>query len=714
MNTYNDNLRSTVLSTLSDQELELSNLKAGLITSEVTLYYDQGAAARAEYKLARTNEKYDTTKKIFDTAVVDGNISANVKTDADTFKDSNALAVTNTAVAAANLQASANAILRLARTVGGIFSITDAADFGQEIYTQSKRAAELMAITAYDAERASEMGMNASANIAEVASATVAAEAKTTDDMMIALEAAITTDFNAASAEVDTRSKELATAIDQEKLAEGVVEINSEQYYAAQEAYANSNDNLNLNLEVDVSDGQGAKTYTVSFNGYKSPFGSGDGDDIKIYNPPVIHGPVTTSVYPVDTYYIMLVKNRLKTTFSIAEAEAVIAEKDRRVAVECKSGICGDTITVPIAQGQIFDSEGQKMLLGQNYVVFVLAVFNTGYKKIINNFDDFLSAPSAVFTLKNKLKSPETKTIQVTPSGDVIIEKGEIKLKEKTADGEIDITADGTIEVDYIPNSKVQTLKFNVKGNSAYAVEYRCMFLQASSLSFAGLLTEAGMRNWDIETSARNLIKVQFGTAIKEHKTKRAAILNDLTKLNDQISEKERKAQELQEEISRFTGELTPEQKEQLKKLQEKLAKVQTEIEALKAKAAAHAPELEAIAGEIIKLTGQRNEALKKPFRLANSVPGLLFNLRLAELIPQSIYRIADPVSPASPPTEEQSFKLELNGTMTDNFGNPLRKGNKYVPVVLSAAKGDESLKDQFENALSDFKNTAAFYYLGA
>jgi hypothetical protein len=714
MNTYNDNLRSTVLSTLSAQELELSNLKAGLITSEVTLYYDQGAAARAEYKLARTNEKYDTTKGIFDTAVVDGNISANVKTDADTFKDSNALAVTNTAVAAANLQASANAILRLARTVGGIFSITDAADFGQEIYTQSKRAAELMAVTAYDAERASEMGMNASASIAEVASATVAAEAKTTDDMMIALEAAITTDFNAASAEVDTRSKELATAIDQEKLAEGVVEINSEQYFAAQAAYANSNDNLNLNLQVAVSDDAGVKSYKVSFNGYKSPFDKNDTGDSGVDNPPITHGPVMASGYPVDTYYIMLVKNRLKTTFSIAEAEAVIAEKDRRVAVECKSGACGDPITQIITQDKILDSEGKPMLLGQNYVVFVLAVFNTGYKKMINNFDDFLSAPSAVFVLKNKLKKPGTNTIKVTPSGNVIIEKGEIKLKEKVDGGEVDITLDGEIEVDYIPNSKVQTLTFNVEGNSGYAVEYRCMFLQASSLSFAGLLSEAGTRNWDTETTARNLVRAEFGARINEHKTKRTTILTDLAKLNDQIHEKERKARDLQEEISRFTGELTPEQKEQLKKLQEKLAKVQTETEALKVKAAAHAPELETIAVEISKLTGQRNEALKKPIRLANSVPGLLFNLRLAELIPQSIYRVADPASPTSPPTDDQNFKLELNGTMTDNFGNPLRKGNKYVPVILSAAKGDESLKDQFENALSDFKNTTAFYYLGA
>lgn len=711
MNTYNDNLRSTVLNTLSDQELELTNLNAAFVTSEVTLYYAQGAAARADYKLKRANEEYDSTKEIFDTIVVDSSISANVKTDANTFRDANALAVTNMAVAAANVQASANAILRLARTTAGIYSITRAADFGQDICAQSKLANSLMTTTAYNAELASEKAMNASAAIAEVASATVATDAKTTDDQITALEKSITDNFTNAAAEVDARSNELATAIDQEKLAEGTVEISDEQYFAAKGAYTNSNNNLNLGLQAQPQDESAGKSILVTFNAYTSPFP----DVNKKTDYPVTHGPVIATGYPVETYYIMVAKNRVKSTFSLAEAEAVIGMDNRSVSI---GGSLRDQIAVPIPINQLLDTDGDKIKLGADYVVFVLAVFRIDYKKIINNFDDFLSAPSEKFFLANYLVNPAHDVIKVSPSGNVLVASKDIKFKEPVTGGEVDVDIEGEVSIEYKPYSKKQKLNFSVNQKPEFQVEYRCMFLPANTLPRADMMSTSGIRDWVTENNAHDKIREKFSVKLNELNTKIAAIMKEIEKLNDTIHDKKRKAEELAIEISKFPKKLTPEEKEKKAKLEEKLSNLEAEISGLREKAVEQKGKHELLSSEMITVRATQDAELRKPIRLVNADPGLLFNLKIAELVPESIYELAKEI--ACPPELTQikdntkCYELALDTTMTDNFGNPLRKDDYYVPVILAVATGEPSYTSQFINALSDFTNTTQFRYLGA
>ncbi|MCX6318959.1 MAG: hypothetical protein NTW29_16900 [Bacteroidetes bacterium] len=707
MNTYNDNLRSTVLTTLSTQELDLSNLRAAAITSEVTLYFAQGAAARAEYQLKRSNEEYDTIKQIFDTTGVDTNVSAMVKTDADSFKATNALAVNNMAVAAANVQASANAILRLARTTAGIYSITSAADFGQDINIQSRYANQLMTKTAYHAERTSEMAMNASAAVAEVASATVAADAKSTDDMLAALDKVITGNFNDISSEVDSRSNDLVTAIDQEKADEATAEISDEQYYAAKGAYHSSNNNLNLDLTAKPFDSDGTLKYEVRFKTYRSPFPQPnnmkeDGYDLSTEWPVIANG------YPVKSYYIMVAKNRAKSTFSLAEAEQVIDKGNASIRIDCEIEECGEDVFRTIDQSEIKDTDGDDVKAGTEYVVFVLAEFRTDYKKLINNFDDFLSAPSEKFDLAYELLSPAANSIMVTPAANIDFDIKDFQYTKKTKDGDFEFDIED-LRIEYTPKQKEQTLTFEVSQKADYAVQYRCMFLPAKSLLYADLLTMEGIRNWDNERKAQGVITAEFEKLLAELRSDIDSLIRELEKLNGQLVDKERKARDLTLEISRFPKKPSAEEKEQKAKLEEKLANLEKEVGALRQKLSEQRGKHETKNAQLLSTYAKRDAALNKPIRRINSDPGVLFNLNIAELVPQSIYEVAQPGNNSA-----NSFQLKLTSTMTDNFGNPLHKDDFYIPVILTVATGEPSYTSQFINALSDFTCTANFRYLGA
>jgi len=50
-----------------------------------------------------------------------------------------------------------------------------------------------------------------------------------------------------------------------------------------------------------------------------------------------------------------------------------------------------------------------------------------------------------------------------------------------------------------------------------------------------------------------------------------------------------------------------------------------------------------------------------------------------------------------------------IGSNTTDNFGNTLKPGYSYLPVILSASKALEENLSQFINALSDMAHTTIF-----
>ena len=112
-------------------------------------------------------------------------------------------------------------------------------------------------------------------------------------------------------------------------------------------------------------------------------------------------------------------------------------------------------------------------------------------------------------------------------------------------------------------------------------------------------------------------------------------------------------------------------------------------------------------------------------FKLENNECGFFFNLLIAEQVSAANYFPIDS-SIVSEDNEEASdtddkkkkrkkhhhskkYEFEITPEMTDNFGNRLVEDQSYIPVVLSYYNGEEIVKKQYSNALSDYEKTGSF-----
>ena len=662
MNSYNENLQSSVLASLMSLQLAQKSMKSKLDASIFSLYYAEGATINAKEKLGSAVTKYQAQQKIKAHAVTNNNISINLLNSANQEKKYTAKSVTNTAVSASNVQIASNAVVRLASDMGSIYSILKAADFDSEIYLQGEGAYHLMSETAYDAEKVSQSAMEASTLTAEVSSSTVADEAKSTNSSIANLFDIASSDFDAISAMVAADNAALADASAAEKKAEGILEFINVEYYATKAAYILNNGELNLNLSVPKSK-RTEDSYMVTFDYYKSPFTNKElNPHQNSKNKPAPLPPIDPG-YPVKKYYIMLVKDSKKLVFTISNAEGLLLNKNQYVEVPAFSSppasapaAAANTPqtsakTAPKKEAKrdaettifitdLLDSDGDPMELGQNYVVFVLAVLMQDYKKAINNFDDYMSAPSATFKLTHKLSGP----------------------------GAADISVTG------------QKLEFKLASKSAYPVEYRCMFLPDNGGLVKGILSENGLRTVEQEVEKLETIANEYDPLI--------------AKLQSEIDT-------IQSELEEFTGTGAPnDQAKQASGADDSNNKAKL-MAGLKA--------------AIDKLKSTKKE-LKKAMNSINPAqdtqPGFFFNLKLAEQVSAANYSIAKPSEKKEgDKAPELTGSVTINESTTDNFGDMLIEGKSYIPVVLTASTASEEDLDQFTNYLSPYDATTPFKY---
>lgn len=654
MNSYNENLHSTVVTTLAAQELEQKTMKASLDASMFTLYYAGGARMTAAEKLRSDQVVYSQQQRLKDQAVINNNIAVNLLAAANEEKSYVAQSVTNTSVAAANIQIASNAILKLAGNAGSIYSMVSAADFDSDIYLQSKEAYRLMKKTAFDAERVSQMAMEASALTAGVSSGIVADEAQATATAISTLYKAINTGFDVISSAVAADNAQLSATSESEKVAEGTVESLNVEYFAARNAYQLNNKELNIDLRVP----EGLLTndsYTVSFNFYKSAFAEELTEESGVLTE--LKG------YPVSNYYIMLVKENQRSTFTISNAESIISSKDsgQYVKIEGKHKPDETGISKKIYISGMNDSDNDKMVLGEKYVVFVLAELMTEYKKNINDFSDYLSAPSTTFALTNKLSSPAAK----------------------------DISVDGL------------TLTFTLQEYSFYKVDYRCMFLPVTNGLVKGLLSEQGLRTIEGEVERLERIAEKYNPKIAELEVGIASLQSDY----------DAKASQLKEIRNE---EKTAPPKEKLK-LEEEAREIEAEMISILSEISEKNAELKVYLEE-------KEKAISKIDPSVEARPGFFFNLKIAEQVDPGNYKLAtmkeDEKDKGKDKDKNKHAKKSYTGTLviddtvTDNFGNPLMEGISYIPVILSAANPARQDVNQFTNSLSAYAETKDFTYL--
>ncbi|WP_316632406.1 hypothetical protein [uncultured Flavobacterium sp.] len=434
MNTYNENLHSSVLSSLESQEMTKKQLSTQLNASMFTLYYAEGAEIVAKEKLEATTNMYKEKQLINDVVVKNKNMADNLLLSANQQKTYTTQSVTNMAVCASNIQIASNSIVRLASDIGSIYSIINAADYGTQIYQQAFEAYNLINKTAYNAEETSQFAMEATASIAEVATATVADEAKITNTSVNNLLQVTTTDLASITAVLtadnDTKSKaSIAT-----RAAEGAIKCSEVEYDASKKAYVFNNEQFNQNLHVEVTepfDTSPTGTFTVKFDAYKSPFSPEDRD---------VKTPNIGLKKPVQSYNIILVKDSKKSFFSVSSAEDLLNNPTqcKTIPVLQDSNSSNVQYSVPIVYKQFMDSDNDPLELGQNYVAFLLIIFTEPYKKEINTFDEYLSAPSETFTLTQTLNQATGITVSRKTDSKDIHQLSFNVVKDDVKSGDVD------------------------------------------------------------------------------------------------------------------------------------------------------------------------------------------------------------------------------------------------------------------------------------
>lgn len=648
MSSYNENLHSTVVASLNDQELEVQHIEAQKEASMFTLYYAQGARITASEQLGIATKKYEKQEKIMHANIVDNNISTNVLASAEVENTTVTQSVTNSAVSAANIEVATNAIIKLASDTGSIYSIVNAADYGSQIFEEAKYAKCLMDETAYLAEKTSQHAMEASAFSAEISSSSLEEKAAGTDASIKSLLEIVTNEFNDISEVVDKDNQVLSEAHVVEKKAEGELEDISGEAIATVDAYELNNEELNLDLKV--FDETNTK-YNVSFNNYKPafyPFQCTDTDQ-------PINLELSWDPYPVKEYYIMLVKDSRKATFTVNTAQSSYKKNKRSVQVALP------IITEPIPENVIFDvevsitelydSDGDELKLGEEYVVFVYAILEDEYKKLINSFDDYITAPSGTFKL----------TSQLEKALDLSITSG-VTPEEFT----FDVRQESFINIEDI--------------------EYRCMFLPSDAELTLGLLTQSGLN--DLEKYAKYLEKMA-GDYDKEYAKKQSelTLLKVQMKAHNQYLAKNHVGGDAEvSDQSRLDEQYRAD-------LNAKIEKHQGDLKSLDAKKSAYGS---GIFPAVIDATGR-----------------FLFNLGIAEQVPAGSYVVAENIE-YNVTNEDDAYitgkaTVKILPDVTDNFGNRLIEEQSYIPVVLSIYVGEN--RKEYTNALTDYKDGSPFVY---
>jgi len=729
MSSYNENLRSNVIASLQAQELELQKVKAKKNASMFTLYYAEAATLKASEELESTTDVFQKKMNVKTQAVDNSNISNNLLDSAGQASLYVKQSISNASVCAANVQLAANAIVRLASDLGSIYGIVNAADAKSDMYVLADESRKLINKTAYDAGLASQLAMELSILTSEVTASTVQDKAKANNDLMNSVLKIISDEFTAVSQLALAEDATLSSSSAAEKQAEGDYLDVTVDYKAAKAAYEATNQGLNLDLKVS---GKTSTGFTVSFQPIRMPFQHLQSAAQTAINP----------YYPVKNYYVIVVKDAKKSTFSISKAEELLIATLAATATRPAAGNTTTTslpseinqkisilpipmplpVTDPSSTGDIQpivsplisqainfqemmigdtgpftlqDSDGDPVKLGVKYVVFVLALYTDDYKKKLNCFDDFLSAPSPSFTLKNSLAAVDGTSITIGP------------------------VQPANAVYDYL-------LNFTVKENPDYSdkVSYRCIFLPPND-PFAGyMLNKESTLALDQEVQLLEVIADQYDPKIAEKEATVVGLQNYITMLNSKLQSLN--AENQQQQVNPPEGQIAGQ-------------KIDTEIDILTAQLNAQNIIL---SDEQQQLDSLKKERSEKVSQIKDGIQSgrveFLFNLKIAEQVLAGNYIVAtknQSVTDADASSASGSKKAKSNTTatgpadntdgefpvvkwdiqvksdVTDNFGNPLTPGTTYVPVVLSYCTATEENQPMFSNSWSGYAQSPNFLY---
>jgi hypothetical protein len=307
------------------------------------------------------------------------------------------------------------------------------------------------------------------------------------------------------------------------------------------------------------------------------------------------------------------------------------------------------------------DTDNEMIVLGEKYVIFLLTIFTEDFKKGINTYDDYLSAPSETFSLKKTLEAIKDVTI--------------IQAPEKADNHDSGL-----------PTLSPQAIKFTVNKNDDHKItEYRCMFLPYPDNFFTNKELE------DLE----EVIEISI------IKKEMQSLKNDINQYTEDLIS-------LKIKISNLNDELTKprDPKVDPEKTKAENAIIKSTIANYNLVDADVNSRLTIATNKLAQLNMALEKALSNiPIPIKNK-KAFFFNLKLAENVPFGNYSIAEPIS-----KDSLTYEVKIDFSTSDNFGNALIDDKPYIPVILSYYNGAETNKNQYNNSLSDWENEESFLF---
>lgn len=763
MNSYNDNLHNSVVSSLTEQEIALQSITAQYNASEDTLYYTQSNRVTTFERLQLASQKLKFYQEAREKTVENNNLSINVQDAADKSKSYLDKTVSNTSSAAANVQIASNAILKLAGDVGSIFSIVNAANFGDEIYHLSSRCKERMSETAFNAEAVSDTSMEATASVSQVP---ITALKQRTDEVNAAiqeLQGVVNAEYDKSNEKVKSESAKLEIATNAEKKAEGNLLVRQREFNSTRIAYNITNRELNLDLDVSGIDSavdveKQHADVVVTFQDYKSPFPD---PSKKIAKDPAEY--VADPYYPIDEYYLFVVKYQKQSLFALSNAEETVNQypldvdgvksHDVRYSLIERADITSHSISENLSmllQGDPtetfkpsehnpnylqLDTDGDPIILGQQYVIFVMGEFDKKYKKAINNFDDYLTGASENFKLEVQMPYPS-----------------DIKQKVDSGDSasDNDAAAQGNEPILFNADDKVILDELKHLGVTDQEVlknpvQYRCMFLPVITKNIENevlsnsMLTNLELLAMGIGSTEKDSNSRVYNTGALSDKLSRIAdlesalvseeedlkkkIKEEIQEINDLIEVKNEKIRSLEENIEEGEKEVQNQQN-RLNRVKKEETKEEARLAIQSAQKAieSHRIEIGNLTEEVLNLKAEHKNKKEAVANLTADIAaktkeetntlkneseiGFIFDATIASKVSASNYTLGEKVesnSGGDGNSDDTSFqcKVEIKPETTDNFGNRLIENNHYLPVVLAVFDPGNSNKDKFGMALS-------------
>ncbi|SNS81296.1 MULTISPECIES: hypothetical protein [unclassified Azospirillum] len=382
MNSYDDNLRESLsqsLAALADQQAALLH---GQSLAETDLYHAKGAVLATRDRLEADQRHRDERRSVHQAAQRAYDQSTALRGTLALAKDGSDGAITNTATTAKNLQASADAVMQLAATIGAAMNVASAALYDTELYHQIARVNANLNRVANQARFLALKGTEVSSKCAESIVGALADQGAGVQARLGDLLAQTQADLDGKVAAVNNDETALRASLAEEFTAHNLLREAQARQETMSAMLIGARRTANLDLQVEVAS---AKQIKLRFSPFQAPVAAGD------------HAAAPA---PHPRNFLAIVPQNLAVQFSTDRAAQLFSKWDGHSG--SFTGVQPGESSVTLA----LDVYGNPVSSDSAYVAFLYIEPSIDYKRYLGNFADYLSIASAPFTPLTALPAP--------------------------------------------------------------------------------------------------------------------------------------------------------------------------------------------------------------------------------------------------------------------------------------------------------------------